>query len=990
MNLASNIGKIGASIWVIWVVISYLLFQPDTTNAIASIPYWSTILILAVFVLGVHFLLKIKNQVFNWRGLYWLPLIMIISSVIIPSFYEVAERSAGSYALKVFYFSIFSGVLLTVLVLIFSSAWSLGSWLLAKTHISLEGDSPFIQLAFGLSVLGFSGTILGLAGFFNQITVGALFLLPIIINWKNWIRFIQNVIWARKKVKMQNIWHWPLFAAFATGVSISWIGAIKAFPTGNDGASLYVGLAHKLAQLGQLPTGEQAYAWSVFMGFGEALSSSVTLSILLSHSMGLVAMAALYHISRKWLSSFWSLLVITIVFLSPYFAFHSIIDEKVDLALLFFVLALVDLITTKSIIKALREPVLQRSTLSTVLLIGWISGFAFSIKYASVIFILPLIVLLVYQKNMKQAYGLFLMILGIFYKLGSSVMGIGTSDPLMTWLTSILIFATGLVIVLYKSTTRPPIQKLFTTYLIFFIGFIIPFSPWGIKHSMENGSISVESILEGKREAPTLITNPFLIGYEEDSNLNISPLWPSYEAKAKFMTDQGEADSETVEDDPKSSINAQYEELQRYMGFEPGVWRNLSLPTDLTYSINVVGNRYVVIGFLFLSLLPFCFFVRSNLKWNLSLSIVSFLVLCFSLVSINDFNASTRAADEILLLKDLNGRQPDGLRELFSSLNNVIIDPLYTIGQGLKPVYDLGRSLDQGLSLFLLLCLLSILFFFSKSNFKTWPQELKLLTFMTTCGGVTWWAFGLGVVWYGLFIFALIPLILVFVLVKSNKTTSIMSVLFYRQLWKIMLTLHVGITLLLYFTNPRVNGPQVELFAWPDLEYATEPNHSQQDVLKDYNQYLPQAIKRLNEDTKSKIYLINTQMGYHIDNYDRRVFEDDLLANYGKETSKYGQSLDYYRALGLNGYKYVLFDLNTPTMDKTPEQSLAKRCQKFVGGILRSPHAELVLTDNLIYDENAPMVTLPNGQRTKAKPGMLGQMLKKGSFALFQLKVADE
>ena len=994
MNLTSNIGKIGASLWIFWVFITYLIFQPDVTKALTSIPYVGAILGLTVFVVAMHFFLKMRNFIFQWRGLYWLPILLVFSSIIIPSFYEVANRAAGSYGLKLFYFSIFSTILLAALLFIFSSAWSLGQWLIDKISLNdyLGENQDYTALAFGISILGAIGTLLGFVGLFNQISVAIICILPIILNWKNWLSLIKKVVWTPQKVQLKSGWHWPLFAIFSTAITISWIGAIKAFPTGNDGASLYVNIAHKLAQIGSLPSGDQAYAWSVFMAFGEALSSNVTVTILLSHVMGILSMAVLYQISRNWLSRLHAILVITIVYLSPYFAFHSIIDEKVDLALLFFILVLIDICIKKPVIAAMSEANSGKINYKILIFIGWLCGFAFSIKYASLFLVIPLFGLLAYQ-NIRQSYGLYLIFLGIFYKLGSSIIGAGGTGPIEEWVASILIVAIGLVVLLTNQSKHRSLPRLLISYSIFILGFGVAFAPWVIKNISENGSVSVESILEGKKESPTLITNPFLIGYEARSNINTSPLWGEEEARAMFISDQSEIEEATPDapDAPEtSSINAQYEELQRYMGFESGIWRYLSLPTDLTFSINVVGNRYVVIGFIFLCLIPLCFFQRKNVRWNITLAILGFILLVLSLYSINDFNESTRAADEILLIKDINSRHPDGFRETFSMLGELFINPLYKMGQVLSPVYNLGSAIGQGYSLVALICLLTALFFFSRSNFLDWPSDIKRLAFISMAGGITWWAFGLGVVWYGLFIFALAPVLLVFFFLQTNNKTSLMGQPFYRLLFKVVFGGHVAIMFLLYFSNPRVNGPLVELFPWPDLNYATEAGHSQKDVISEYNQYLPELIRTLNQDPKAKIYLINTQTGYHINNYDRRVFEDDILANYGKETRKYGKSLDYYKALGLNGYEYVLFDLNTPSMDKTPEQSLSKRCQKFIGGILRTPYAELVLTDNLIYDENAPLVTLPNGQRTKARPGMIGQMLKKGSFALFKLKVLEE
>jgi hypothetical protein len=986
MEFVTRLGKPLAILWVIWVVATYLLFQPDTSQAIFANPYLATITIFTVIGIAGHFFLKTRKNSFKWRGIYWLVAILITSFIIIPAYFLTVKVNTSSLFSELIYYSIFSTILLLGLTLIFSSSRILGHYIYTKILGVEDNEHAFLKIALGISIQTFVATILGMVGWFHSVSIAILVLLPIVLGYKTLIANLQNLLLKVHTVKLTKSWEWPLYLILIITITINWISSIKAFPTGNDGASLYMATAHKLAESGQLPTGGQAYAWSVFMAFGETLFQSETISILLSHSMFFLCLLALYSIARIWLKKPYALLTIILVGLSPYLAFHAVIDEKVDLALLFFILVIFHYLLRQFLTKkwSHEELNVQPELLKVVFVIGWLCGFCFTIKYSFVLVLFGLLPIVVYRST-KSILGLFLIILGSFIGLGIDSFGGLTLHFTEKTIVSLSFIIAGASLLIYNNEWRiDKIKRALSIIALFIVCMGLPFLPWMTKNLNETEGISLEHILEGEKNRPILLTDPTLFGMEEHNELNNrSPLWEVSKSSPEFISLPQENLTSNAAINGNQST---YEELQRYLGFEDGFWRYASLPTDLTFSINVARNRYVVIGFIFLCLLPLLFFVKGKTWQNIGLSGIGFLTLAFSLVSINEYTLTTKAADRILLGVDQAGNQPALFEPVAKSILDILVHPIFHFGKLLQGVYDLIANIGQGYSALAITMLCLLLVYTSRQNFAKWSQSFRLLSLFIFMTCLAWWLFGMGVIWYGLISFAILPILLISIASGAEKISSPFGDSFLKRVFMSVIVAQVAITFLMQFTNPRVGGDPAELFSRPHLSFAMNPSYEREDALGDFNPQYPEIIKRLNEDSKGKIYLINTQLGYHIKNYDGRVFEDNLLIWYGSDQRKYGESLEYAKSLSLNNFDYLLFDMGTYSMDKTPEKRLAQRTAGLIRSIYDSEWAELIMTDNYVYDEAADLITLPDGQRTFARQGIIGQTIYRGSFMLFKIK----
>ena len=984
MDFIKRLAKPLAILWVVWTIVTYLLFQPDITQVIFANPYMGTITLLAVIGLAGHFILRSWKNRFNWRGIYWFPAILVASLIIIPSYLIKAELGLGSFLTQFFYYSFFSFILALGLFLLFSSSRVLGHLIYNRWIGNADESYPFTELALGISLQAFLGTLLGLAGWFHAAGIAIIISLPLIIGYKTFLNQAKETLLIRRTVTLSKNWEWPLYLALLSALTINWISSIKPFPTGNDGAILYMALSHKLVETGSLPTGGQSFAWSVFMAFGEALFKSDTVSILLSHSMVFLCLAALFRLSRNWLKKPFALMTVVTAALAPFMGFHAIIDEKIDLALLFLTLTLLDFSLRKVIKPRLKsQGSSQRELIRVLAVIGWLCGFCFSVKYTFILTLFALIPLLIFRKY-GSISGCFLILIGIFVGLEINTFGAINLSSLELGITTSGFVLMGILLIVRESEWMQSVKRAIPLAGILILGMVIPFTPWMVKHLSETEGISLQNMLEGEKEKPVLLTDPLLFGSHETGPVdNRNPLWDIEEAKAVPMgLPQGKFTS------PKAVEGNQsvYEELQRYLGFEDGFWRLASLPTDLTFSINIARNRYVNIGFLFLCLMPLLFFVKGRPVSNGLLLLGGVLGTIFSVVSINEYNSASKSADRILLAVDQVGNQPDFFKPAAQFVLDYLVHPLFHLGRSLDGLYDIFAGLGQGYSALLITIFCLGLAWVFRFHIKSWKTSFKLFTLYIALTGLAWWLFGMGVVWYSLASFVLIPAVLIHLASGEVKLNSLLGDRFIQRLFLSVIGLQLLVTLLMYFSNPRVGGYPPELFVRPNLKYATDVSYSAEDALGEFNPDYPEVIRLLNEDPEGKIYLINTQLGYHIDNYDGRVFEDNLVTSYGADQRKYGDKLDYARSLSVNGFKYLLFDMNTYTMDKTPERRLATRSAELIRQIYDSEWAELVLTDNYVYDEASDMITLPNGQRSFARKGIIGETIYRGTFMLFKIK----
>ena len=136
-----------------------------------------------------------------------------------------------------------------------------------------------------------------------------------------------------------------------------------------------------------------------------------------------------------------------------------------------------------------------------LILMGLLAGFAIGIKLTALIFFLALIVAIWYIKGgIKALFAAFFIVLGIIFFLQLDVQS-GLRSPydyvkFVKW--GVLITGVGITgyLLIYS---KKNMFSLLRSSLIFGCCFVLPLLPWLGKNLSETGSLSIDSLLNGKK-----------------------------------------------------------------------------------------------------------------------------------------------------------------------------------------------------------------------------------------------------------------------------------------------------------------------------------------------------------------------------------------------------------------------------------------------------------------------------------------------------------
>ncbi len=246
-----------------------------------------------------------------------------------------------------------------------------------------------------------------------------------------------------------------LFFIFSIILSHHVLELIRPIPIGFDDLAVYMNIPNLLADKGKLLSGIDAYSWGIFMSLGFLLFHNATVSLFLSFLGGLLACFALYvgvqHYARQqgfpsYRAQLLAWLAATLFYSLPAVVFQSARDMKVDLAsLLFMLLAFISFLDWKE------KDCLEAKSLW---LCGLLMGFAFTVKYTALFFIVSLLAVILFhlirKKQIRRGLQLAVLILCI----------------------------------------------------------AAPFAPYGIKNLAEAQQFSVEALRSGKTAAPSIALHP--------------------------------------------------------------------------------------------------------------------------------------------------------------------------------------------------------------------------------------------------------------------------------------------------------------------------------------------------------------------------------------------------------------------------------------------------------------------------------------------------
>ncbi|TXF85451.1 glycosyltransferase family 39 protein [Neolewinella aurantiaca] len=936
-----------------------------------------------------------------FRGLTAYLAVQVFSAVVIITFSSGGFLSGSSPVARAGYFFGYSSIHLAGLILIVTAAYSLGSWLTSSLREKLGEGNTLVNIAFGFSLLGIPLVLLGLGDVLNVYTCWGLLLLAIGLRWRATLSFLTDLLWTKQYVTFSRWWSPAILVVLLAVTGFNVTAAFKTFPIGYDGSALYVNLANLMADTGGLPYGGQAYGWSLMMAFGQTLFGSLSVAMLISHLMNVLCALMVYRLARLWLSQDYALLAAFIPLVSPYFGFHSIVDEKIDLAFAFIILAGVyvaarTLVQSKPSGESLTVsiPFINKSlspTAFSFLLLGWLAGYAFTVKYTAIVYVLAITVWLFQKYGGRWAYlsalsvALGFVFLSGIYRFGyldltgaqSALLGAGLTISGLTglWFT-------------YRNELRTVLQPVMLTGLMA-LSFLTAFSPWAIKHVAENGNVSVSSLIRGRAKKPPLEFIPKL-SHRTSSDRVLPRLISNREltsaARPRLVGQQQKKDNRPGRDATDGAVR---EEIQRYLGYEQYFWRYASLPNDLNAGVNIPNQRYVDPGFLFLLFFPLLLFAVGRQRppvWRGVLYACSVLVvLAGSYYAIYASAAGDFAADSAW--QELQNKLvANDIPSWMAGLHALFVRPIFMLAGVLSPVFFLLGDLTLWATLLVMFGVFALAALRVRHRFADDTSGIKGFAGFLAVYSLLWWLLGNGVIWYALPLFVATPIVWLWFLESPGRLLGADLRNFSRYFGGAVLSVFVLLYTLHYFTSQYPGEPNTaSILRSPFVEVITDPTRPARKAVDKFNPKVSEAIRIMNADPSTNIYRVNTHYGFLISKNSTRVFSDPTLERYDQITARLDDNSKFFDMLKAQGFRYIFFDLRTATVDRTPEQTLKKKFISIARELTSSPKVRILVTDNYVEDPAAPLIRLPNGQQANARYGVHGQTIYPGNIALFEI-----
>lgn len=569
------------------------------------------------------------------------------------------------------------------------------------------------------------------------------------------------------------------------------IDLIRPMPIGWDDMGVYLNYPKQVAGTqGLLPGLMNNYfliASVPFTFFKNEYLASMN-GMFISFWGGVLMLFAFIAFVRKFFDKKYGLMVASLIYIIPMTMHQSYADMKTDMTLFFFMIMSVYSFFIWFTAQDLKNK-------KWLILSGIFAGIAFGIKPTAVLLIFGILIGIFYCLwGWKGALGIFLLEWIPLNLSGSLRVAQQFSDS--TMLISLIVICFSAIVLFFFANKQH--KKLRTTFLSLFI-FIsftgIAFAPWMAKNLHEsNYTPSVSSILNGY-----------------DANK------PQMDLKALGV------------DTKQCKGTAFLEELDRYLGYDEGIMRYVSLPWKVTMNTTVHGF-YLDLSFLFLSFVPF------------------------------------------------------GV----------------------------------------------LLFFLRKKDYQ--PEKQKIWQALMLIGGAAWlmWLFvGNGVIWYGIFGFILIiPLTAYFF--YENQTLSLKIVTG-------MLVLLSVISVIALRGSKFGNGATISYTYGIQTGLQTVdtivPNYRQIACIVGGGTWTQDAMTCTESEKieTSPIYRIGTFIAYFIPDNNHRLFSDPQLDTFKCIDDSFGNNdVVTLRKLKEAGYKYIILDLNTATIEKDPKGSLHQKANRFV------------------------------------------------------------
>ena len=419
------------------------------------------------------------------------------------------------------------------------------------------------------------------------------------------------------------------------------------------------------------------------------------------------------------------------------------------------------------------------------------------------------------------------------------------------------------------------------------------------------------------------------------------------------------------------------EDLHKFMGYEDLLTRYVSMPYDTPINANFTGF-FCDTGFLIILLLPILMLVfgsffspKKRLLFNLTTIIFGLLLLTFSISGAFLNKNNLRSPSEAIIL--VNSTQSEGMVQ---KINQTITKVALSAYKPFHSVVTKFSGETDAITYPLLFLTFAFFLFLFSNRVAHFPKADQSLIIFLSLYLFLWWILGSGMSWYGMLLFCL-PYYFIIGAIKqkefSLKNFRVIGVLSACVLW---------ISFAFVFRSTNYNPSSISraeaMFIPPILEYQTG-NASYKQAIEASFPKVTEFSKIINQNDEGRVYRVGTQLKYFINKNDERVFDDTFLDFFEQMVQEIRDKHKIIKALKLNGFEYILLDLNMSSNDYTPEKSLTKKFINFLNTLYNNPSLELVLTDRkLQLTENSQIA---NGVFPDK-----GNIVESGRIALFKIK----
>jgi len=423
------------------------------------------------------------------------------------------------------------------------------------------------------------------------------------------------------------------------------------------------------------------------------------------------------------------------------------------------------------------------------------------------------------------------------------------------------------------------------------------------------------------------------------------------------------------------------DEIQRYFGYEDLLFRYLTLPYDLSSNTNQQG-RNVDFGYAIFMLLPIVFlglvYKHKRLFYTSLIVLFLFLSLCLSYSfhftpfhgQVNNHGAKwqsyTANNDKSII---------ESLTTGFFNLSHYASRPIHALGNKISGNTDHSTyPILIALFLGMMWLVLSRLKLSSRGQFVA--SIFIPFSFL-------WLLLSSGIIWYG---FLIIPLALAGIVhycynckFKNYASQNIIKniILTMLVLWICMCWVGRVSNINTLQAGSDANHIGKGIVDNNTFQYSTGIINAQQSRAKSYAN-INDALEKVNSND-ALIYQVGTFFAFDIKNNSERLFQDNTLPQFFwlvKVLKEKGQIIDAMKA---SNFKYILIDLYTHTLDKTPERSLTDKYKLLLNVVYQNPKVKLMATDRIIE------VKQEDGSKARVSEVFGENIFYFGSYAIYEI-----